>query len=127
MSFRFGVVTFFVGAAVIGCFLSDNKEQTPEQIAERRMNALRFNGVIQCESVVRNMLVSPSTAVFEPGTGRSRIISVVPDSGIVRLSHFVDSQNRMGGTIRTRFYCELQHTGDDFNRGWRVVDVTLLD
>lgn len=109
------------------CNLPSEPEQLTEEVQrQRKIDRLAFNAVFFCEHAVRQQLVAPSTAVFEPGTRRNRQFDVDPDSGIVRLRHFVDSQNRFGAMIRTRFFCEARHTGQRDSEGWRVTEILLF-
>jgi hypothetical protein len=89
---------------------------------------LRFYAVSVCERVVPEALVSPSTAQFESGTRGSRQFDIVPETRTVRITHFVDSQNRMGGMMRTRFICEVQHNGQQsMLSGWELRGLVFLD
>ena len=112
---------------MVGCFGGEKVLSEQEQ-RQKLVSDLRFYSVAVCERVVPGALVSPSTAVFERGTGGSRQFEVVPDSLIVRLTHFVDSQNRMGGTMRTRFRCEVRHNGQpSMSSGWELLSLVFLD
>lgn len=119
-----GVV--LAGVLATGC--GGGRDLTPEELADRHASQLRFWGVQICEEQVTRLLVAPSTAVWEPGTGRSRQVTVDADSGVVRVRHFVDAQNRMGAQIRNHFVCEVMHAGgSNYRENWRVRDVRFVD
>jgi ribosomal protein L40E len=92
-----------------------------ERSEDRRERDLRFYGVIACENAVRNALISPSTARFQGGTNHGVVLA----DSIVRVRSWVDSQNRMGATLRSTFTCEAVNTDADVRDGWRIVDLEI--
>jgi len=84
-----------------------DSEGAEARAAARAADDVRFYGVMFCEREVRSQLVSPGTASFQGGTRHGRVVG----SDSVFVSSWVDSQNRMGGTIRSDFACLAERTG----------------
>lgn len=69
--------------------------------------------MVYCQQLVRKRLVSPSTADFA-GFGDSSVTAI--GDGRWRVESYVDSQNRMGGMIRTRFSAVMSR----IDGGWEM-------
>ena len=54
-------------------------------------------------------LVSPSTASFQPLGGRNGATIAHLKQCVFMIDMYVDSQNRMGGTVRTRLTYKVTH------------------
>ena len=78
---------------------------------------------IQMESFVKERLVSPSTADF-PGVFDGVGDHVTRDGTTYTINSYVDSQNRMGGTIRVRFTGTIEQIDD--NR-WRLINLDIRE
>ena len=70
--------------------------------SEPRTSISEHEAKVVAESQVKSLLVSPSTAEFSSLSNTD--ISKITDGW--KVSGFVDSQNRFGGTIRTKYTIE---------------------
>lgn len=71
------------------------------------------------QDFVKDKLKSPSTAEFEMGMV-NKIKKV--DESTYEVNSYVDSQNSFGGTIRTKFYCKVQHKSKD---SWSLITLNF--
>jgi len=112
------LLVFILGAVALNMFGDDPgaSERTRDRATD-----LRFYGVIACENAVRQALVSPSTAEFQGGTGHGVVLA----DSIVRVRSWVDSQNRMGATVRTQFTCEAVNSGSNVTTDWRIAELEM--
>ena len=75
------------------------------RLKDKREDALAA-ATVACRDYVRKRLEAPLTALFAPAP---ETIKENRGNGIYRISGYVDSKNRSGASVRTRFACEL-HT-----------------
>lgn len=73
------------------------------------------------KSFVKDRLVSPKTAEF-PSISESRCI-LLSDKKTWKIISFVDSQNRFGAMIRTKWYVKIMDTGN----AWKLLDIKFYD
>jgi hypothetical protein len=106
-----------------GCWWIMQPDNSPEALAEREMDNARVATAVLCERDVTNRLMSPGTADYPFGH-----VSTVTKTqeGHYQLESYVDSQNRMGALVRTRFVCVVSGAGRDVS-GYRIQRVTLMD
>lgn len=76
---------------------------------------------VMTQDWVKNRLVSPSTADF-PGASTKRDHTTRVEGQKYRIVSYVDSQNRMGGTIRTSFIAEVEQVEEG---RWRLISLDL--
>ena len=76
--------------------------------------------VMACQRFVEQRLVSPGTAEFERAS-QVRISSQPGNRWIAR--SYVDSQNRMGATIRSNWTCDIRSDGGQ----WHLNDLQITE
>ena len=76
---------------------------------------------IMTEDWVKERLVSPATAEF-PSASVKREHTTRLNNQRYRIESYVDSQNRMGATLRTFFTAEVQQTGETT---WRLISIEM--
>jgi hypothetical protein len=76
---------------------------------------------IQAEKWVKDRLVSPSTAKF-PSIKTEHVTRYAGNK--YRINSYVDSQNKMGATIRTRWMAEVENYEEDM---WRLLSIEIFD
>lgn len=92
----------------------------PEPWDQRDNSTMAY---IQMERFVKDRLVSPSTADF-PGVFDGVSDHVTRDGTTYTINSYVDSQNRMGGTIRVRFNGTIEQVDDST---WRLINLDIRD
>lgn len=78
---------------------------------------------VRCQTRVREQLVSPGTARFGRGLDTHAFRR---DTSTARwiVDGYVDATNRLGGTIRADYRCELEYIGGG---AWRTIDVEVSE
>lgn len=117
-----------VGCAVIlllllgSCVVMMLIPESDERRRERELNTAQVNTTVLCESAVTQRLRSPGSADYPFGH-----VSSVTRSGDNRyqMLSYVDSQNGFGATVRTRFRCVVEGSGEELSR-YKVADLALL-
>lgn len=101
---------FYIGS---GNSTSDTpqKEREPDNIA----------AFVMSQTFVEKHLVSPSTAKFPYSSG-AKIVKL--DSVTWRVTSYVDSQNKLGGMIRTYYEAKLMYLG---NEEWKLLDIKFSE
>lgn len=104
--------------AIVGCvlialwfFLS-----TLDSSTNIREHGTWDNAAASCKFFVRERLVSPTSADF--AFAKPVLNSV---SGVWLMTSYVDSQNKFGALVRTRFTCEVKKNGSS----WEAVKIIL--
>lgn len=75
------------------------------------------------EGYVEDRLVSPGTAEF-PGVFDGMKDHITKNGTTYTINSWVDSQNRMGGTVRTYFVGKIRQVDDDT---WQLVELKLKE
>ena len=101
----------------VGCGAPD-----PEQVEGRQQREVAAITVVLCENAVKETLRSPGTADFPFG----HVMNVTHSGGRHRLISHVDSQNALGGVVRTRFSCVTEGRGGDVD-DYRVVALDVVN
>ena len=91
-------------------------ESESEEDREDRYS--RINTVVLCEARMQSNLRAPSTADF-PFASASSVQQL--NATQHRLVSYVDAENAFGGTVRTRFICEVEGSGEDIS-GYEVTE-----
>ncbi len=101
-----GCLWVFVAVFALFIFLSvmgrrDMNDGTPDAVGVR----------VVCERLIKERLASPGSAAFPGPLGGDRTNPEPDGSGWVWTS-YVDSQNRLGATLRTHFTCRVENDGE---------------
>lgn len=75
-----------------------------------------FNAKYACHTLVKEQLISPTSAKFPYSNYEYKVYSDV--DSILMLESYVDSQNGFWATIRTRYSCALNIQNQKIVNGW---------
>lgn len=103
------------------CVFLVTRPESPERREERLRDFARAATTTLCEEAVARRLRSPGTADFPFGHAGS--VARV-NANRHQLVSYVDSQNGFGATVRTRFRCVVDGSGDEVAR-YTVVDLSV--
>lgn len=81
------------------------------------------DAIFMAQHFVEQRLRAPATAKF-PWTDQHRVLKVEGEGEVYRVNSYVDSQNGFGAMIRSYWYCELEHIG---NNKWLPLDISIGD
>lgn len=73
-----------------------------------------------CEQAVEDRLVSPGSADFS----RPEVNELAGSGTAYRVAGHVDTDNRLGASVRIGYECKVRHTGGD---EWTLVDLQTRD
>lgn len=78
------------------------------------------------KELIKIKLTSPSTAAFPKYANET--VETKPDSTFY-IKSYVDAQNKLGATIRTKYYSELKYKGGDpdSSKNWTEIITTITD
>ncbi len=96
--------------------LCNDNSQVPWQDENNSLGAY-----VMAEKWVKERLVSPSTAEFPNGV--DKFVSR-GDGQVYFIDSYVDSQNRMGGMMRTYFHAEIEQIEKD---RWKLIKLEFKD
>lgn len=105
-----GVILFLI----VTLFIVFDSGDTPQ--SEKN---LEIGAWVYAKDAVKNQLVSPSTAKF-PAYFPGNVIQSSND--LFTVTSYVDSQNRLGATVRSFWSVELIYLGEDV---WSVLTVNI--
>lgn len=114
-------LSIFAGIGVMVCVCSvlfaplsniESATPTPGPTGPTPLQSRNIVAANQCEDVIREMLKSPSSAVFIDDTQQVFSVNGKPKNyHIVRGQ--VDAQNSFGAMLRSTYYCELHYLPED--------------
>jgi hypothetical protein len=88
---------------------------------ERDNSAMAY---VMTEKWVKERLTSPSTARFPSVWESSEHAQRIKGSNKYIVTSWVDSQNRLGGTIRMNFTAEVEQIGEN---NWRLISLDIKE
>lgn len=107
---------------IAGCSSSNTSESATETASsketETRTEVTKALAKQHCETLVEDSLVSPSTADF-PGITKWTFTEI---SDGFQASAYVDSENSMGGTVRSEFQCTVTAAPGNSDNVLRKLD-----
>lgn len=109
-----GIVLYLVFAQFFGSDSSSSKR--PKEDVGDALTAF-----VMSQEFVEEKLVAPGTAKF-PYFDPSMATQVDKNTWII--SSYVDSQNRFGALVRTKYRAKMQYIG---NNQWKILDLNFSD
>lgn len=108
-----------IAGAYIFIFDSDSKEERFQEETSTQTSTRPRAGIPYAfaKTIVKERLVSPKTAEFMP-ISQAHCVQL-PDQKTWKITSFVDSQNKFGATVRTKWYVKIMDTGDS----WKLLDI----
>lgn len=109
--------------AIIGFYTNENSTNTSSQSAQpaHEDKADEMEAIIMAEKIVKQKLVSPSSAKF-PRSSETTAVKVDEDTWVI--SSYVDSQNKFGAMLRTYYIAKVKYLGND---KWQLLDLEFYE
>ena len=114
-----GCMVFLVLAVALYFYIGSGNSTSDTQRKEREPNDI--TAFVMSQTFVKKNLVSPSSAKF-PYSDEANIVQI--DKVTWRVASYVDSQNKFGAMLRTRYQAKLMYLGAE---KWKLLDLKFLE
>ena len=108
----FAIFIYIIWKGISGLFSVD------ESVSNGDIKDYRINAYVMSQDFIEDYLVSPSTADFPSYSA----INVIQTGNRYKVEAYVDSQNLLGGTVRTNYYMILERSEDG---GWYKISCDI--
>lgn len=124
ISFYIVVAVFVISVFALTKFIDSRiPTNAPSQSVQpaHEDKADEMEAIIMAEKIVKQKLVSPSSAKF-PRSSETTAVKVDEDTWVI--SSYVDSQNRFGAMLRTYYIAKVKYLGND---KWQLLDLEFYE
>ncbi len=118
------VAVFVISVFALTKFIDSRiPTNAPSQSAQpaHEDKADEMEAIIMAEKIVKQKLVSPSSAKF-PRSSETTAVKVDEDTWVI--SSYVDSQNKFGAMLRTYYIAKVKYLGND---KWQLLDLEFYE